>query len=424
MVTLRPVTRALVPIDSDAARRISAPNYDEFQSDREVWDLLQARPENVLRVTMAHCHVNSLDQAPDEGGDVALAHAAEQMQQLEESPLTREVDQLVWVYEVTSPKRPNLPQLGVGGFARTTEIRTDRTPQGCIVRNEGIRQEKADGRARLIEATHAYIGTVNLAVKDEQGHLVRVLEEISRACPCDFETPDEAGNRHRVWLVTENERQKQILELLDQEPVAYVADGNHRSAAAANLGKEHFLTVFFPASRLGLEPYNRLLPLGGVAPERFLELLRQNFEVEELAEAGPAATGPAATGPYRPERVHQIGVYLAGGWYRLTPRPGTYDPENAAEAIDADLVQRLIIDGILGMTDARDKRINYVGGNKDAAYLAHKVDAGEYDVAISLAPVTMEQFMAVCEQNRFMPPKSTWFDPKVRSGLVMALLHE
>jgi uncharacterized protein (DUF1015 family) len=453
MVTLRPVTRALVPVDSDAARRISAPNYDEFQSDREVWDLLQARPENVLRITMAHCHVNSLDQAPEEGGDDALAHAGEQMGELRESPLTREVGQLIWVYEITSPKRSDLPQLGVGGFAKTSEIRTDRTPGGCIVRNEGIRQEKADGRARLIEATRAYIGTVNLAVQDEQGDLVRTLEEIVGSGPCDFETPDEAGNRHRVWIVTDEQRQHRLLELLDREPAAYVADGNHRSAAAADLGKEHFLTVFFPASRLGLEPYNRLLPLGEVSPEQFLEQLHRNFEVEELDGAVP----------FRPERVHEIGVYVGRGdggtggpersstnegekdsstgneaapsspssesfpggrWLRLTPRSGTYDPNNAAEAIDADIVQRHIIEGILGIADARDKRINYVGGNKDAAYLAHKVDAGEYDVAISLAPVTMEQFMAVCEQNRFMPPKSTWFDPKVRSGLVMALLDE
>lgn len=414
MVTLRPVTSALVPIDSDAARRISAPNYDEFQSDQEVWDLLQERPENVLRVTMAHCHTDDLSQAPEDGSPEALSHAGEQMQLLRKSPLLKTVDNLLWVYEITSPKRSTVPQLGVGGFARSGEIRTEQTPDGCIVRNEGIRPEKAQGRANLISATQAYIGTVNLAVKDESGALLETLVETTRARDCDYETSDEGGNLHRVWLVTDADQQERLIQLIDAEQAAYVADGNHRSAAAAELGKEHFLTVFFPTSRLGLEPYNRLLPLNGVTAEQFLEQAAETFEIEALGRCEP----------FRPSRVNEIGVYLNGEWYKLLPKPGTFDPENAAESIDSDIVQRHIIDRILGMPDARDKRINYVGGNKDGHYLTQRVDSGDYELAISLAPVTMQQFIDVCDQNRFMPPKSTWFDPKVRSGLVIALLDE
>ena len=172
------------------------------------------------------------------------------------------------------------------------------------------------------------------------------------------------------------------------------------------------MTVFFPTKRLGLEPYNRLLPANGLSTEDLLRKLGQNFNINPL--------GPLAT--YRPERVHLFGLYIDGHWYRLEPKAGSFDPHDAAQDIDADIVQRHIIDGVLGMSDARDKRINYVGGNKDAAYLKSRVDAGEYDFALSLAPVTMDQFVAVCEQNKFMPPKSTWFDPKIRSGLVMAIL--
>ncbi|CAK9098071.1 Uncharacterized protein SCF082_LOCUS45994 [Durusdinium trenchii] len=381
MVSLRPIQHALVPVDSDAARRISAPNYDEFQSDREVWELLQQEPESVLRVTMAHCHVADLASAPAEGGPEALAHSSSEMQSLVESPRMRRIDGLLWVYEITSPKRSDAPQLGVGGFAATNEIRTESNPDGVIVRNEGIRPEKADGRARLIEATNAYIGTVNLAVSDKSGGLTSELVRISTSQACDYETVDEAGNRHRVWLVTESSEQDQIIKLLAAEPAAYVADGNHRSAAAAQLGKENFLAVFFPTERLGLEPYNRLLPLSDISSD-------------------------------------------AGAWYRLLPKPGSYDENDAAGSIDADIVQQQIIAKILKIEDARDKRINYVGGNKDASYLQARVDSGEFDVAISLAPVTMDQFVAVCEQNQFMPPKSTWFDPKIRSGLVVALLDE
>lgn len=415
MVSLRPIQHAIVPVDSDAARRISAPNYDEFQSDREVWDLLQQEPESVLRITMAHCHVADLADAPTEGGPEALAHSASEMKSLIENPRMRKLDGLLWVYEITSPKRTDAPQLGVGGYAATNEIRTESNPEGVIVRNEGIRPEKADGRAKLIEATNAYIGTVNLAVSDKSGALTRELVEISTARPCDYETLDEAGNRHRVWLVTEADAQDRIIKLLASEPAAYVADGNHRSAAAAQLGKENFLAVFFPTERLGLEPYNRLLPLTEISSDAFLSQLEESFDVTKLGELEEG---------FRPAAIHEMGVYVQGAWYRLQPKPGSYDANDAAGSIDADIVQQRIISKILKIEDARDKRINYVGGNKDARYLQSRVDSGEFDVAISLAPVTMDQFVAVCEQNQFMPPKSTWFDPKIRSGLVIALLDE
>jgi len=204
------------------------------------------------------------------------------------------------------------------------------------------------------------------------------------------------------------------MNLLAAEPAAYVADGNHRSAAAAAMGLDHFLTVFFPTSRLGLEPYNRLLPLNGLTAATFLHQLEEKFETKKLGK----------TTPYRPAHVGLIGLYLNGEWYELTPKAGTFDPGNAAESIDSDIIQRQIIDGILKISDARDKRINYVGGNKDAAYLVERVDHGDYGLALSVAPVTMQQFVDVCEQNLFMPPKSTWFDPKIRSGLVIALLGE
>jgi len=414
MVTLRPVRRALVPVDSKAAYRVSAPNYDEFQSDREVWDLLQTRPDNVLQITMPHCHVPDHADIFEDGCPEAMAHATAQMAVLKENPLMKAVENVLWVYEITSPKRPDEPQLGVGGFGLTSEIRTETTPDGCVIRNEGIRPEKAEGRAQLLRATSADFGTVNLAVQDRSGALLKTLTEVTRLLPCDFETLDEDQNLHRSWIVTDATVIEKLTHLLSQEPAAYVADGNHRSAAAAAMGLDHFLTVFFPTSRLGLEPYNRLLPLNGVDPSDFLKRLEGEFEVTTLGDVPP----------YRPESVNVIGLYLGRNWYELRPKAGSYDPANAAQSIDSDIIQRHIIDGILGMKDARDKRINYVGGNKNAAYLVSRVNSGEYDFALSVAPVTMQQFVDVCEQNLFMPPKSTWFDPKIRSGLLIALLDE
>lgn len=413
MPTLSPVPLALVPVDSEAADAISAQNYDEFQSDHEVWEIIQRQPHSLLTITMPHCHVADLAQGPEEGGAQALAHAATEMQKLIASRnLTRTIPNLLWVYEITSPKRPSEPQLGIGGCGSTGEIRTNDNPQGSIVRNEGIRPEKMQGRADLLQAIQADTGFVNLAVQDKSNALLSALQQVAASRVCDFETIDEGQNRHRVWLLTDSAQQQRFIQLLADEPAAYVADGNHRSAAAAQLGHPHFLTVFFPTSRLGLEPYNRLLPLNGLTPEAFLQGLNANFTVTNL---GPL---PA----YRPEKVNEFGLYLRGEWYQIVPRAGSFDPNSAAEAIDSDIIQRHIIAGLLDMQDARDKRINYVGGNKDAAYLKARVDAGEYDLALSLAPVTMDQFVAVCEQNQFMPPKSTWFDPKIRTGLVISVL--
>lgn len=412
MVSIQPVTRALVPVGSDAAQRISAPNYDEFQSDREVWDLLRQKPDCVLRITMPHCHVDDPQQMLEDGSDAALEHAAAEAQILRDSPLTRTAEEILWVYEIVSPLRPDVRQLGLGGFARTADIRTDKAPRGTIIRNEGIRPEKADGRARLISATSSYIGTVNCAVRDAEGRLTDALTTLADSRGCDYEATGETGDRHRVWLVSEPERIEELRIVLGREAAAYVADGNHRSAAAAQLGREHFLAVFFPTDRLHLEPYNRLLPDGGVPSETVFERLRGLFDVEELP----------GRETYRPDRVHDIGLYHAGAWYRLTPHQSLIDSTNAAASIDAAIVQQHILSGILGLHDPRDSRINYVGGNKDAAYLRRRVDDGAYAYALSLAPVTMEQFIAVCEQGQFMPPKSTWFDPKIRSGLVIALL--
>lgn len=413
MVTIQPVHRALVPRDTDAANRLTAPNYDEFQSDREVWDLLQQRPECVLRITMAHCHVpRATDILPD-GGPAAMEHSVAEMQALKASPLIRTLNDILWVYEVVSPRRPEIRQIGLGGFGRTAEIRTDQTPDGTVIRNEGIHPDKAEGRARLIRATRAYIGTVNCAVRDRSGKFVTSLEAIADARSCDYEATDEAGNRHRTWLVTDRAKIAELQALLAREPAAYVADGNHRSAAAAMLGEEHFLAVFFPTGRMHLEPYNRLLPSLGQSPETLLSKLSVNFDIERLGQLPE----------FRPARINEIGLYLAGEWHLLRPKAGTFDPNSAADSIDAAIVHKYIVQGALGVSDARDKRLNYVGGNKDSRYLKARVDAGDYDLALSLAPVTMEQFGDVCEQNQFMPPKSTWFDPKIRSGMVMALLE-
>lgn len=412
VVSLDPVPLALMPVDSRAADAIGAPNYDEFQSDGEVWDILQRQPKSVLRVTMPQCDVPTRDGILDEHAEATLQKAGENLKALAADSLTRTMRNVLWVYEITVPGDPSIRQIGLGGMGRTREIRTPENPRGSIIRNEGVRESKARGRAELTAATRADMGMVNNAVDDEHGAFYSALDLHARNHPVTFETRDEDGNRHRVWIVQDAMAIKAFQEILAREPRAYVADGNHRSAAAAMLGYEHFLTVFFPARTMTIAPYNRLVDAGGVTRAQLREALSTSFEVE----AAPVV------GAYQPVHTHDIGLYDGERWWRLRPRPGTFDPTDAAQDIDADIVQRLVFAAILGITDARDERLTYVGANRDERWLQAEVDAGRHDLAVTLPPVTMKQFVHICLQDRLMPPKSTWFVPKIRTGLVMALL--
>jgi uncharacterized protein (DUF1015 family) len=412
MITIDPVARALVPVNSAAADALGAPNYDEFQSDLEVWEMIQQQPSSVLLVTMPHCAVAFPDDIGEDGSADALEKARANMQHLIADPRTRELKEILWVYEITRPEAPDAPQIGLGGMARTSEIRTPENPTGSIIRNEGIRESKARGRANLTEATKADMGTVNLAVDDESGAFQKALEAHARSAKPSFETTDEAGNRHRVWLVQDRDAIARLRAVLAQEPHAYVADGNHRSAAAAMLGYDHYLAVFFPAATMTIAPYNRLIEETTTPIDDLPTTLGAAFELSKID--GLEAFQPTAT--------HEIGFFDGDTWWKLRPQTGTFDPADAAQDIDADIVQRKLFGEAFGIPDARDERLTFVGANRDAAWLQNEVSAGRFRYAVTLPPVTMAQFIEVCRQNRLMPPKSTWFVPKVRSGLVMALL--
>ena len=413
MVTLKPIPRTLVPVDSAAAQRLCSPNYDEFQSDLEIFELLQRQPDSVLRITMPHACADSPEGMLREGSPEALLAARSRMAELRASPLTREVCAALFLYEISDPSRPATRQIGLGGLAPTSDILTETAPQGTIVRNEGVRPKKAQGRADLIEATHAIIGGVNNAVEDANGSLSALLANAADGTSPHYTARADDGCTHKIWLVRDSSRRQTLLDALAAEPFAYVADGNHRSAAAAILGLDGFLAVVFPAGSMGLAPYNRLVKAAQRSAASWQQALARHFEV------GPAPDSP----DYQPADPHSIGLYTGQEWLRLMPRSGAYDADNAADCIDAAIVQRRVFDELCGIADPRDERLTFVGGNRDASYLRQRVDSGEYSFAVTLPPVTMPQFVEVCRQRRMMPPKSTWFSPKIRSGLVMALLE-
>ena len=313
------------------------------------------------------------------------------------------------------PSRPRTKQIGLGGMARTEEIRTAANPEGSIIRNEGIREPKARGRAKLVEATRAIVGTVNLAIEDQSGGFAAALDRQVAGIPPHYEVTGNGRTIHRIWLITEPGAISRFQQLLADEPEAYVADGNHRSAAAAMLGHENFLTVFFAADQMGISPYNRLLRLTETLGSKPLtQVLDTSFKW------GPAPSD----GPFQPLTTHEIGLYTKmDGWLRLIPQPAIFDPADASASIDHDIVQQHLFTP-LGVDDAGDERLTFVGANKDAVWLECEIDSGRADIAVTLPPVTMRQFINVCRQRRMMPPKSTWFEPKIRSGLVMVLLGD
>ena len=238
------------------------------------------------------------------------------------------------------------------------------------------------------------------------------------------------GFGHEFWVIDDDALIQKITEAFAVIPYLYIADGHHRTAAAARVGLEKaqnnpnhtgdeeynfFLAVCFPASQLKIMDYNRVVKdLNGLTDEQFLAALAENFDVE-LKGADE----------YRPNKLHNFSLYLSGQWYSLTAKAGTYDDSDPIGVLDVSVSSSLILDKILGIKDLRrDKRIDFVGGLRGLGELKRRVDSGEMKVALALYPVSMDQLMAIADSGNIMPPKTTWFEPKLRSGLIVHKLDE
>ncbi len=236
------------------------------------------------------------------------------------------------------------------------------------------------------------------------------------------------GFGHHFWVIRDRDLIARLVRLFEAVEYTYVADGHHRTAAAALVGNElreqnphhtgreeynFFLAVHFPADQLKIIDYNRVVTdLNGLSKEEFLDRLRKGFLVEEK--------GPA---PYRPDTLHRFSMYLEGTWYSLTAREGTFDPDDPIGVLDVTILTNQVLSPILGIADLRrSKRIDFVGGIRGLAELSRRVDSGEMAVAFALYPVSMEQLMTIADTGNIMPPKTTWFEPKLRSGLIIHAL--
>lgn len=293
---------------------------------------------------------------------------------------------------------------------------------GNIKKHELTRKDKEDDRMRHILSIRAQIGPVFLAYKSSEV-LKRFIEHYSADEPeYDFIAPID-GFRHRLWVISSESDIAQITEAFAQMPEMYIADGHHRSAAAARVademkvynpnhtGKEeynYFMAVCFPQEQLTILDYNRVVKdLNGYTDEEFLDALNKNFNVICKGELN-----------YAPQELHEFSLYLSGLWFSLKAKEGVYNPNDPVGVLDVDISSRLILDEILNIKDLRtDKRIDFVGGLRGLDDLKRRVDSGEMKMALALYPVTMNQIIDIADAGKIMPPKATWFEPKLRSGL-------
>lgn len=298
---------------------------------------------------------------------------------------------------------------------------------GKIKKHELTRRDKEEDRMKHVRVNNANIEPVFFAYKHND-ELDAIVAKVCAGEPeYDFTAPDGFG--HHFWVIDDDATIKRITEIFATIPNMYIADGHHRSAAAALVGDEkrrqnpnhkgdeeynYFLAVCFPDNQLNIIDYNRVVKdLNGLTDEEFLSKLAENFIVEEKG-----------TEIYKPAKLHNFSMYLGGKWYSLTAKPGTYNDSDPIGVLDVTVSSNLILDKILGIKDLRsDKRIDFVGGIRGLGELKKRVDSGEMKVALALYPVTMQQIIDIADSGNIMPPKTTWFEPKLRSGLVIHKLN-
>jgi uncharacterized protein (DUF1015 family) len=387
------------------AVRVASPPYDVI-STAEARALAEGNPASFLHVSRPEI---DLPEGIDEHAEEVYARGAENLTRLvEHGALLPDPEPHLYLYAQTMGDHR---QIGVVGCASVAEYAGD-----VIKKHERTRADKEDDRTRHIEELRAHDEPVFLTYRADPGIDRLVREAVVSSPVYDFTTADGVG--HKLWVLGREATRALADRFEHHVPVLYVADGHHRSAAAARVhrklagdGGDHgvFLAVVFPHDQMKIMPYNRVVrDLEGRSSEALLGRLGAELEVE------PAGSGVAAT----PAAPKALGIYLGGRWYRVRVRPGSYDAADPVAALDCSICQDRILGPIFGVTDPRrDRHVDFVGGIRGLAELERRVDGGAFTAAILLHPTRIEELFAVSDAGLLMPPKSTWFEPKLRSGL-------
>ena len=330
--------------------------------------------------------------------------------------LVQDDSEMYYVYAQTMNGRT---QYGLVAAANVDDYMT-----GKIKKHELTRKDKEEDRMIHVRIQNANIEPVFFAYPDVE-EMNAIVENIVKNQEPEYDFVAEDGFGHTFWAIRDAETNARITEIFAEIPALYVADGHHRTAAAALVGAEkraanpnhtgeeeynYFLAVIFPESQLNIIDYNRVvMDLNGLTATEFLDKLSESFEVVEMG-----------TEIYKPNALHNFGMYLDGKWYSLTAREGTYDDSDPIGTLDVTVLSNLVFDKILNLGDLRtSKRIDFVGGIRGLGELQKRVDSGEMVAAFALYPVTMRQIIDIADTGNIMPPKTTWFEPKLRSGLVI-----
>ncbi len=412
MVTVRPFN-GLRPA-KDLADKIASPPYDVLDSD-EAREIVEENPLSFLRVVKPEVDldpsVDLYDEKVYEQGAYNLRHL------MEHGEMIQEKKPMFYLYRQIMGDHS---QVGLVATVSAEDYRNN-----LIKKHEFTRKAKENDRIRHIETQNAQCGPVFLTYQD-----VPDFDSIQRRIcgettpEYDFTSPD--GVRHTLWLVDEDHDIQRIEDIFRGVGTLYVADGHHRSAAGTlvaqrrrdsnegHTGKEeynYFLAVLFPKSQMKIMAYNRVVrDLNGLSPEEFMGRIGESFIVEEDVDP-------------RPRTRLNYSMYLSGRWYGLRPRDGSYPSEDPVRSLDASILQENLLNPVLGIEDPRtNDRIDFVGGIRGTVELERLVDSGKYQVAFSLFPTSIDQLISVAESGNVMPPKSTWFEPKLRSGMVVHLL--
>lgn len=400
---------------------------------KEIAHLVASRPYDVLNSeeareealgnekSLLHIIKPEINFAPgkDEHDPDVYSRAAEMYSSFKsEGWLVQDSKEMYYIYAQTMNGRTQYGLVGASGV--------EDYLNGVIRKHELTRPDKEEDRMKHVRVNNANIEPVFFTYRAVE-ELDRIMNEwVEGHDPeYDFIADDNIG--HHFWLIDDDDIIARITEVFKEIPYTYVADGHHRTAAAALVGEEkrksnpdhrgdeeynYFLTVLFPDNQLQIIDYNRVVKdLNGLSKDELLMLLNKDFFVEDMGSSG-----------YKPTKLHTFGMYLDGRWYKLEARKGTYDDNDPIGVLDVTICSELILDKLLGIKDLRtDKRIDFVGGIRGLGELEKRVDSGEMAVAFALYPVSMKQLMDIADTGNIMPPKVTWFEPKLRSGLV---IHE
>ena len=405
--------------------------FEGIRPPKELVEKVQSRPYDVLNseearaeaagneMSLYHIIKPEIDFDPiaEETDPRVYAKAAENFKKFQDKGwLKRDSKEQYYIYAQTMNGKT---QYGLVVCANVQDYL-----DGNIKKHELTRADKEEDRMKHVRVNNANIEPVFFAYPDDAVLDQLVAKYVKGAPEYDYVAQGD-GFRHQLWIIDKDEDIKTVTERFAGIKSLYIADGHHRSAAAALVGAEKarlnpnhrgdeeynwFMAVCFPASQLTIIDYNRVVKdLNGMSAAEFLKALEKNFTVEKKGKD-----------IFKPSELHTFSLYLEGEWYKLTAKPGTFDDSDPIGVLDVTISSNLILDQLLGIKDLRrDKRIDFVGGIRGLGELKRRVDSGEMKMALALYPVSMKQLMDIADTGNIMPPKTTWFEPKLRSGLVI-----